>query len=89
MSRIDRNKGGKTVITCSIGFEIELNGQSVINIDDILMSAQKYRDSHCDDKEVLVTIQKAVDTSPELRSKERLSENFFAWLNEVDKVIAG
>ena len=40
MSRIERNKGGKKVITVSIGFEIELNCQSVINIDDILMSAQ-------------------------------------------------
>lgn len=39
------------------------------------------------DKEVLITIQKAVDSSPELRSKKDLIENFIAGINEVDDVM--
>lgn len=31
-----------------------------------------YHDNHCEDKEVLVTIKKAIDASPELRSKKEL-----------------
>ena len=53
------------------------------------MLVKKYHDSHCDDKEVLVTIQKAVDASPELRSKKQLIEHFIARVNEVDDVMAG
>ena len=41
------------------------------------------------DKEVLVTIQKAVDASPELRSKKQLIESFIAQVNELDDVMAG
>ena len=42
---------------------------------------------YCMDKEVLITIQKAVDSSPELRSKKDLIENFIAGINEVDDVM--
>ena len=59
-----------------IGFEIELIKQIEINIDYILMLVQKYHDSLCDDKEILITIQKAVDASPELRLS--LIHSFFA-----------
>ena len=86
---IDRNKGDKEDITDDIAFEIELIRQIEINIDYILMLVKKYHDSHCDDKEVLVTIQKAVDASPELRSKKQLIEHFIARVNEVDDVMAG
>jgi len=34
------------------------------------MLVKKYHDSHCKDKEVLVTIKKAIDASPELCSKK-------------------
>ena len=57
---------------------MELIRQIEINIDYILMLVKKYHDSHCEDKEVLVTIQKAVDASPELRSKKQLIETFIA-----------
>ena len=51
------------------------------------MLVKKYHDSHCQDKEVLITIQKAIDASPELRSKKALIENFIEGINEVDDVM--
>ena len=80
-------KGDKEDITDDIVFEIELIKQIEINIDYILMLVQKYHDSHCDDKEVLVTIRKAVDASPELRSKKALIESFIAGINDVSDVM--
>ncbi len=85
-----RNKkttGDKEDITDDIVFEIELIKQIEINIDYILMLVQKYHDSHCDDKEVLITIRKAVDASPELRSKKALIESFIAGINDVSDVM--
>lgn len=79
--------GDKEDITDDIVFEIELIKQIEINIDYILMLVKKYHDSHCDDKEVLVTIQKAIDSSPELRSKKALIENFIAGINDVSDVM--
>ena len=85
---VNRTKGEKEVITDHIVFEIELIRQIEINIDYILMLVKKYHDSHCGDKEILVTIQKAVDASPELRSKKQLIETFIAGINDVDDVMA-
>ena len=34
-------------------------------------------------KEVLITINKAIDASPELRSKKQLIENFISGINDV------
>ena len=62
--------------------------QIEINIDYILMLVKKYHDTHCDDKEVLITIRKAIDASPELRSKKQLIETFIAGVNDVDDVMA-
>lgn len=70
-----------------IVFETELLSQVEINIDYILMLVQKYHSSHCSDKEMLINIQKAVDSSPELRSKKQLIENFVNGLNEVGDVL--
>ncbi|MCC8137929.1 MAG: type I restriction endonuclease subunit R [Clostridiales bacterium] len=77
----------KKDITDDVVFEIELIKQIEINIDYILMLVAKYHSSHCEDKEVLVTIRKAVDASPELRSKKELIENFIGSLNEVKDVM--
>ena len=52
------------------------------------MLVKKYHDTHCDDKEVLITIRKAIDASPELRSKKQLIETFIAGVNDVDDVMA-
>lgn len=82
-----RENGESTNINDDIVFEIELIKQIEINIDYILMLVKKYHDSHCEDKEVLISIRKAVDASPELRSKKALIENFIAGLNEIDDVL--
>ena len=42
---------------------MELIRQAEINIDYILMLVAKYHDSNCEDKEILVDIRKAVDSS--------------------------
>lgn len=82
-----RKNGDLTNIDDDIVFEIELIRQIEINIDYILMLVAQYHDSHCMDKEVLITIQKAVDSSPELRSKKDLIENFINGINDVDDVM--
>ena len=51
------------------------------------MLVQKYHNSHCNDKEVLITIQKAIDASPELRSKKALIETFIAGINDVSDIL--
>ena len=82
-----REKGESTDIIDDIVFEVELINQIEINIDYILMLVKKYQDSHCKDKELLVTISRAVSASPELRSKKTLIETFISKINEVDDVI--
>lgn len=72
-----------------IVYEIELVKQIEINIDYILLLVAKYKDSHGEDKEVLVSIQKAIDSSPNLRSKKKLIEGFIAGLNDIDDVLLG
>lgn len=75
-------------INDDVVFEIELLKQIEINIDYILMLVQKFHDSHSEDKEVLISIQKAIDSSPELRSKKALIENFINGINEVEDVVS-
>lgn len=83
-----RQDAAKEDINDDIVFEIELVKQIEINIDYILLLVQKYHDTHCEDKELLISITRAVESSPELRSKKALIENFIAGINEVDDVIA-
>lgn len=83
-----RESGESTDITDDIVFEVELIKQIEINIDYILMLVKKYHDTHCEDKEVLISIQKAIDASPELRSKKDLIETFISGINEVDDVMS-
>ena len=82
-----RDKKDAEDITDDVVFEIELIKQIEINIDYILLLVKKYHDTHCTDKEVLISIQKAVDASPELRSKKALIETFIAGINDVDDVM--
>ena len=51
------------------------------------MLVQKYHDSHCQDKEVIISIQKAVESSPELRSKKSLIDSFIAGINDIEDVL--
>ena len=76
--------GEKTDITDDVVFEVELVKQIEVNIDYILMLVKQYHDSNCEDKEILVTIQKAVDSSPTLRSKKKLIEAFIEDVNDSD-----
>ena len=48
------------------------------------MLVKKFHDSHCKEKETLVTIRKAVDASPELRSKKELIETFLGGLGKSE-----
>ena len=82
-----RDAGESTDIIDDIVFEIELIKQIEINIDYILMLVKKYHDSHCKSKEVLISIRKAIDASPELRSKKQLIETFIAGINDADDVM--
>lgn len=75
-------------INDDIVFEVELIKQIEVNIDYILMLVKKYHDTHCKDREIIVAIQKAMDASPELRSKRELIQNFLTGINEVDDVMA-
>lgn len=82
-----REQGKSTDIIDDIVFEVELIKQIEINIDYILMLVKKYHDTHCEDNEMLITITKAIDASPELRSKKELIENFIAGINDVEDVM--
>ena len=79
--------GELTEINSDLVFELELVSQVEINIDYIMMLVEKYQKSHCLDKEILITIQKAVNASPELRSKRQLIETFLAGITEAEDVI--
>ena len=82
-----RENGDKEDIIDDIIFEVELIKQIEINIDYILLLVKKYHDTHCEDKEILVSINKAIDSSLELRSKKQLIENFIAGINDVDDIM--
>lgn len=76
----------KENINDDIVFEIELIRQVEINIDYILMLVAKYHDSNCKDKNILVTIDKAINSSIQLRSKKELIEDFIESVNISTKV---
>lgn len=86
--KVKRENGESTDIIDDIVFEVELIKQIEINIDYILMLVKKYHDTHNKDKEILVTINKAIDASPELRSKKQLIEAFIAGINDVEDVMS-
>lgn len=71
----------KDDINADLVFEMELVRQIEVNIDYILMLVTNYHQSNCTDKEILDTIDKAVKSSLELRSKKELIDNFVATIN--------
>ena len=81
-----RRTNGRYTLT-RIGDNILHDPLTQINIDYILMLVKKYHDTHCEDKEVLISIRKAIDASPELRSKKDLIENFIAGVNESGDIL--
>ena len=76
-----RKPGDKENINDDLVFETELIRQVEINIDYILLLVQKYHDSNCTNKEILVGITKAIGSSIQLRSKKELIENFIGSVN--------
>ncbi|HOA17503.1 MAG TPA: type I restriction endonuclease subunit R [Fervidobacterium sp.] len=76
----------KETINDDIIFEIELVKQIEVNIDYILMLVAKYQQSNCNDKDILTTIDKAINSSIELRSKKELIERFIEQVNVSTKV---
>ena len=62
-------------------FELELIKQVEINIDYILMLVEKFHATNCKDKEILVNIEKAIGSSPSLRSKKELIMDFVSKVN--------
>ncbi len=75
-----KNKGDSENVNDDIVFEMELIKQVEINIDYILELIRKYHEGHLQDKEIVVTIGKAIDSSVELRNKKDLIEQFVASL---------
>ena len=80
--------GSKDSILDDVVFEMELVKQVEVNIDYILMLVGKYHDGNCQDKEILVAIDKAIKSSLQLRSKKELIENFIATINTSTDVNA-
>ena len=66
-----------------IVFEMELVKQVQVNIHYILMLVQKYHDSNCKDKEIIVKIKKEIEASPDMRDKRDLIMKF------IDKMTPG
>ncbi|MGR3178579.1 MAG: type I restriction endonuclease subunit R [Candidatus Anammoxibacter sp.] len=77
-------KGGdaeKENINDDLVFEMELIKQIEINIDYILILIKQYHEEHTKDKEILVDINKAIDSSVELRNKKELINQFITSLD--------
>ena len=77
----NKAKREKKDISDDIVFEMELIKSIEVNIDYILGLVKKYHDSNMQDKEVLVTINKAIMASPDLRNKKDL---IMAFINSLD-----
>ena len=78
----------KDNINDDIVFEMELVKQIEVNIDYILMLVSKYHESNCEDKTILASIDRAIKSSLELRSKKELIESFIETITvktNVDK----
>ena len=70
----------KEDINDDLVFEMELIKQVEINIDYILSLIKKYHDDHIKNREILLDINRAIDSSVELRNKKELINNFVATL---------
>jgi type I restriction enzyme R subunit len=73
--------GEKENINDDLVFEMELIKQIEINIDYILALIKKYHADHTKNREILVDINKAIDSSVELRNKKDLINQFITSLD--------
>lgn len=81
-------KHDKEDICDDIIFEMELVKQVEVNIDYILFLVQQYHECHQEDMEIRVKINKAIDSSPDLRDKKELIDKFIAALTPDSDVDA-
>ena len=79
-------KGDSENVNDDIVFEMELIKQVEINIDYILQLIRQYHDSHLENKEIVVQIGRAIDSSMELRNKKELIEQFIASLSTSTQI---
>ena len=77
----NQKNGEKESIHEDVVFELELIRQVDINIDYILMLVEKYHESNCKDKSIIGAIDRAISSSPEMRSKKELIDSFIATVN--------
>ena len=77
----------KENINDDVVFELELIRQVDINIDYILMLVEKYHAANGADKSIIGVIDRAVGSSPELRSKKELIDGFIATVNTDTRVM--
>ena len=84
----NKAKQEKTDVTDDVVFEMELIKSIEVNIDYILSLVKKYHDTNMEDKEILVTIQKAIMASPDLRNKKDLIMAFIDSLDQDSNVYA-
>ncbi|MFN6377981.1 MAG: type I restriction endonuclease subunit R [Flavobacteriales bacterium] len=82
----NRSTGDAEVVNDDIVFEMELIKQVEINIDFILELIRKYHEGHLMDKEIVISINKAIDSSVELRNKKDLIEKFIQSLTPSSNV---
>lgn len=82
----NREKHDKTDINDDVVFEMELVRQVEVNIDYILFLVQQYNQGHQDNAELMVKISKAIDSSPDLRDKKELIEQFIESLTPDSEV---
>ena len=82
----NKAKRDKTDVSEDIVFEMELIKSIEVNIDYILELVKKYHESNMEEKEILVTIQKSIMASPDLRNKKDLIMEFIESLNQNSDV---
>jgi len=82
----NKNKGDNENVNDDIVFEMELIKQVEINIDYILALIRKYHEGHLRDKEIIISISKAIDSSVELRNKKELIVQFIESLTPTTSV---
>ncbi len=75
------SEADKEAINDDLVFEIELIKQVEINIDYILQLIEKYHEDHLKNQEILVDINKAIDSSLKLRNKKDLILEFIQQLS--------
>ena len=74
-------KSEKENINDDVIFEMELIKQIEINIDYVLGLVKKYHEDHIKNRELLIDINKAIDSSVELRNKKDLINQFISSLD--------